>query len=160
MLPLTQIEIINQVYGANTLDREEKILVRSLLVWLDNNTIVMLKPKKSASLRNTIKKAILETVEQDYKINLDEFSSQSRKHSLVFIRSLAYYTFQSMTGATQTEVMEAFGNKRQRSTYINMRDKIINLSETYPEYQQRFIEFQEKVQKKLGNITLTKSEKI
>lgn len=150
MLPLTQEEIISRAFGKKPLPRKERQTANELLTWLDENTNIYIKPISSKRLRSKVHKAILDTISKDWKLDNKEVFSKSRKRTYVYVRALAHYTYQTLTGSTQSETTQAFGNTRARITYVHMRDLVQSLASTYPDYHQKMTEFFGLVQDKLN----------
>lgn len=136
-------------FGEEPMPRASRQTAATLLDWLDKHTNIVIKPIKSKNHRDIVLKAIYDTALKDYGVEPEMILSPSRNKQHCYLRSLCYYTYQVLTGAIQEEVVQAFGNTRNRSSYVNMKRQIINLSETYPHYSELTTEFVSHVQERI-----------
>lgn len=152
MLPLTRTEIIQRVFGGKTLSLAERNAVLKVLKWINRNMSISITPVKEKPHCNKVYNAIINTIRDDYGYDPATVFSKNRKRDYVYTRALAHYTYHLLTGSSLRETAQAFENPKHHATVIHMKDLVISLAETYPEYNRRLNAFIENVNNRLKDM--------
>lgn len=151
MIPYTTESILKKINPERRMSPSELRGARKAIRWINDHVEGHLPASDNPEYGRRVLNAIMDTLRTDYGADPQEVFSTSRKRELVYLRSASHVIYQNLTGSSQSETVEAFGNARRRATYPHMKDLIRSLTETYPAQRAKFQEFQTTVKRKANN---------
>lgn len=147
---MTKKDIIVRALANETLSGREYRLANKLLMFLDSTMTFIPNPVPDDSFRSDVMDAIRQTLTDEFGYRIEDVFSHSRKRELVYLRDIAHYIYQNITGTTQEQTVAAFGNCRCRGTYPNMKKKVEDFAMIYPEFGGMFNRFRASVTERMS----------
>lgn len=145
MIPEKTNKIIEEIEKTMKLTPKQKEGVSIALRWVNDNYDCLPVIENKESIYRTVMKAIHETIRIDFNYEPSAILGKktTREHEKVFLRSCAWCVYNELTHSSQQETACAFGNVRQRVTFMNMKRVVSDLTETSRKHKEIYQKFRD-----------------
>ena len=155
MLPADKKDIIREITGGKPVSSHKIAGMRQALDWIERNTVCLPKANPTPTYRQAVLSAIDQTLSDTFGMNPERIRTKSHKRDVVLMRARAMTTYQSLTGSTQSQTVQAFNGVVDRCLLVHYTRLVKDTDALYPEEKNKTMRFRSAVIENISAIQKT-----